>query len=331
MTEATLVSLLGENYGLGKKEIEDRGGYWRIKTGQGIYWLCEYGGDKQVLDRVCQWQEVLREKGMVCFPTLLPTLEGSNYLSRGEKNYYLTEEVTGIPFAPLQEDSLRKVVLLLAQIHAHMRGFSVSEKSKVGQDDLIPGAVVYQRQLTEILFFYRYLSTQRLKNDYERLFVESFESIYAQGQEAVQKMALASSLSPEKTRSTFLLVNFKPDNLVETTQGMVVREIAPGYRGDLVQDFIYFLRMYLPGQQWDFALAKMLLTQYQEKVVLGPGEKLLLLAQLSFPGRYCYYAREYFSGKGKIPLWGTQLERFLYEWSCEDRFLSELSQWLLGE
>jgi hypothetical protein len=334
MLSLGLPSQILQKYDLEIKEGEKTKNCWQLKGTNNTYWLWEYQGDLEVLAEALKWREDLRKKGFQEFLSLYKTREGKNYVQRGQKAYYLTAIAEGVFFSPQQNAGFLQVAEALAKLHKYSKNVVVkktiqqSEKQERIEDVWLK---VHQERLTELLTFYHYLIGKRLLNDYERLYVESFESFYARGQEAIQKMALACCSPENDCAISFLVGNFLSENLLETGKGIVFLQTTCSQQGFSIQDLILFLKMYLPYKKWDSELAKNILTHYQEKVVLNSWEKQMFLAQLSFPGRYCFYAEQYFHGGEDVDVLISQLKNYLYEIYWQDSCLEELGKWLLGE
>lgn len=318
-------------YALEIKAGEKRESCWRLKGVNSTYGAWEYSGDLQILEEVLQWRECLQEKGVTEFPTLYKTREGKNYVQWGQNGYYLTAWPEGVPLDLQKNCGLREVVAALATIHAHSKDLIVKKTEEQTEKAAIIWLKAQQERLTELLALYHYLLERRLANDYERLYVESFEDFYYRGQEAIQKMALAGCDAEDSCKEGFLVGNFLPENLLKTEKGIVFLKTGSGQKGLLIQDLILFLKMYLPLKKWDEVLAKELLTHYQEKVDLNNQERQLFLAQLSFPGRYWLYAYQYFNGAEDLGTLIAKLENYLYEVCWQDRCLEKLERLLLGE
>ncbi len=327
---ADLPSSILKKYDLEIKDGQKTKKCWQLKTNTGIYWLWEFEGNSEVLAEVLEWRADLGKKGVQEFLPLLQTKEGGNYVQGEQKAYYLTAKAKGTPFAPQHSSKFLQVVAALAKLHNYSQSLAVKEQHEPKESIGSVWLKAYQEKLTELLFFYHYLIDKRLLNDYERLYVESFENFYARGQEAIQKMALACCSAENDCVPSFLVGNFLPDNLLETEKGVVFLETTCGRKGYAIQDLTHFLKMYLPFKKWDGDLAKTILTHYQEEVDLNNQEKLMLLAQLSFPGRYCFYAEQYFYGGEDVNVLINQLKNYLYEISRQDCCLAELRKWLLG-
>jgi CotS family spore coat protein len=329
-----LPSQILQKYDLEINEGEKIKKCWQLKGRDNIYWLWEYQGDLEVLSKVLEWREDLRKKGIQEFLPLYKTKEGKNYVRWGQSFYYLTAIAEGMPFVPQQSGGFLQVVEALAKLHNYSKDLVLKKTIQQAEKrESIENVWLkaYQERLTELLVFFHCLLEKRLLNDYERLYVESFESFYARGQEAIQKMALACCSSENDCVTGFLVGNFLSDNLLETKKGVVFLETTYSQKGFSIQDLSLFLKMYLPVKKWDVELAKKILTHYQEKVVLSNKEKQMLLAQLSFPGRYCFYAEQYFNGGDDVDILIGKLKNYLYEVYWQDCCLEELRKWLLGE
>lgn len=320
-----------QRYEIEIKEGEKVKKCWRLKGVNSTYGLWEYQGDLKILDEVLEWRENLNKKGFTGFLPLSKTKGGKNYVQSGQRAYYLTAWPEGVPFNLQQDRSLGQVVEALSVLHSYHKNWAVKKTAEQTEKAEFVWLKAQQERLTKLLAFYRYLLEKRLANDYERLYVESFEDFYRRGQEAIQKVVLAGCDTEDSCGEDFLVGNFLPENLLETEKGILFWETTYRQKGLSIQDLVLFLKMYLPLKKWDGKMAREMLVRYREKVDLNNQEKQMFLAQFSFPGRYCFYAEQYFKGAEDVNTLSSKLMNYLYEVSGYDYCLEKLESWLLGE
>jgi hypothetical protein len=277
----------------------------------------------------------LAEKGYRELLLLYKTKGGKNFVQTEQNGYYVT---TWPPegyahFAPEKCSGVTKVVEALSRVHTAGKALAAKKDTQTERPERaeIYWLKAYQERLKELLIFYRYLQEKRLANDFERLYAENFEGFYERGQQAIQRMVLASSSAEDSGEAGFLIGNFLPENMLETEAGIIFLNTVYCPKGLPIHDLTLFLKMYLPLQKWDEAVALKLLTRYQEKMVLGNQEKHLLLAQLSFPGRFCLYTQQYLQGIGNVPELVADTINYLCEIYWHDRCLEKLEKCLWGE
>jgi len=308
---------------------------WRIKSTNSNYAIWEYQGNLGLLQELLEWRKLLAEKGFTDFLHFYKTKSEKNFVQVKQNGYYVTTwPAEGYAFfAPEKRSGLTKVVEALSRLRTAGK---LLAKKKDTQTEYLERAEVYwlkayQERLTELLIFYCYLQEKRLANDFERLYVENFEDFYERGQQAIQRMVLASSSSDNSGEEGFLIGNFLPENMLETETSIIFLNTAYGFKGLPIHDLSLFLKMYLPLQKWDEELALNLLTRYQEKSTLDNQEKNLFLAQLSFPGRFCIYTQKYLDGTGEVSELAADFQKYLYEIYWHDRCLEKLENRLWGE
>ena len=304
--------------------------YWRLKGEQQSYGLWEYQGEPERLERALEWQEYLKEKGCRGVLGLIKTKGERNYVRR-EKSYYLTEWEDGTPVVIKKEGILAAMAELLATIHYDSRDFKSRLDDEQSVEYGFPWLRAKQERLTELLMAFQYLKEKRTMNDYERLYLENFSDVYQQGQEAIQKMALAGTNTPRDLPNRYLVGNLRAENFGGTEQGLVVLRTTDWQRGPAILDLSLLLKMYLPLEEWNWEVAKEAIVRYQKKSPLSLGEKYLLVALLSFPGRFWGYAQQYFSEPDNSLLLVEKLKNYLYELPWQERCLAKLEGWLWEE
>lgn len=235
-------------------------------------------------------------------------------------------EVSYDLFEPPKGSSYLPVIKALAKLHQEEQ-----QPVKNTENSEVYLTKAYQRSLTELLQYARDLLERRLVNDFERLYVESVTAFYERGQEAVQKMILAGYSTADSCKVRPLIGNFLPENIVNTEAGVVFLNSLTDFQGFAVHDLTLFLKMYLPLQNWEVGLAQEILASYEDIAGLNIKEKQMLLAELSFPGRYCLYAEQYFSGAEDPLTLVTPLKNYFLEVDQQDYCLEQLGNWLWGE
>jgi CotS family spore coat protein len=303
---------------------------WRLKDEQQSYGLWEYTGDGKILDTALQWQNYTREQGFTGFLPLYQTKEGKNYLKRGKNYYYLTDWPNGSSFEPYKSDHLSEVAKKLSELHFYSKSFKIPVPQQGAELEFF-WLKAKQQKLTELLAYYQSLKGKRLTNDYERLYVENFGEFYNRGQEALQKMVLAGFERESPAEAHILVGNLCEENLCKTAAGIVILNTTHWQKGAKILDLTLLLSMYLPLKQWEWELGREILVKYQQKISLCTKEKLLLLAQLSFPRRFWVYTYQYLHGKEDIFQLTEKFKQYLYEMIyCQNKCLKKLEKWLLG-
>ncbi len=328
----------GDGKGDGKK-VQD---HWCLKGAQQSYGLWEYQGEPERLEQALEWQEYLKEKGCQGVLGLIKTKGGRKYLQREKGYYYLTDWVEGVPVVIKKEGIFPAMAEVLAAIHYYSRGFKSRLDDKHVDGEAVrreadsqkygfPWLRAKQERLTELLMAFQYLKDKRPGNDYERLYIENFSNVYQRGQEAIQKMVLAGANTSNDLSHVYLVGNLRAENFGGTEQRIVLLRTTDWQRGPAVLDLSLLLKMYLPLKEWNWEEAKEVIGRYQKKSPLSFSEKYLLLALLSFPGRFWVYAQQYFSEQDNSTMLAEKLKNYLYEFSWQERCLAKLEEWLWEE
>jgi len=317
----------------------------RIQSANGSYAVWKYQGELGLLQKVLEWRERLVEKGFTEFLRLYKTKNGKNMVQAEEYGYYVTtwpsQGYTYFdPEKSEQASGLIKVVEALSRLHTAGKASTPPKGTPIEYPESAAACPessevywlkAYQERLTDLLYFYHYLQERKLVNDFERIYVENFAGFYERGQQAIQRMVLAGSDSENNLEPGFLIGNFLPQNMLETETGIVFLNIANCPQGLPIHDLSLLMKMYLPHRQWDKEFALKLLTCYQEKSTLNNQEKHLLLAQLSFPARFCIFTEKYLHGTREVTELAADFKKYLYESFWQDRCLEQLENYLWGE
>ena len=139
----------------------------------------------------------MAEKGYMEFPLLYKTKSGKNFVQEEQNGYFVTlcSPERYAYFSPEKSSGFIIVVDALSRLNTATKNLAVIKDKQTERPEKVAvyWLTAYQEKLNKLLCFYRYLQEKRLANDFERLFVENFEGFYERGQQAIQRMVLASS------------------------------------------------------------------------------------------------------------------------------------------
>lgn len=304
----------------------NKGGAWNLTTMAGDIMLKEEHGNLAELQERLSWQQYLRDNGIKSVPELLMNTQGELISKAGESYYYGWVCPQGEPFFGKEKEHLYSAITTLAKVHA-ISGSYEQERNLPQKCDW---PLQIQARLTDLLVVYHQLAEHRLKDDFQRIFIENFDLIYDQGQEAVQKMVLANCMSTKQGNIINLIDNFLPENLLINEEKAIFCSLSSRNRGPRVLDLASFLRGYLGEHCWDFDLLNSLVQCYNEISPLNTEEKQFFLSIMRFPARFWLYSRDYLLREKGVPELTAKLANLIYETHLRDRCLDSLDS-LLSE
>lgn len=226
---------------------------------------------------------------------------------RDGTKYMLKKWYAGRECEVKREADIIEAVRQLARIHRNLswqRNFDDIEESFsfVGR---LPEEEVkrHNRELRKVRAFIR---NRVSKSDFEYLFLENFEKMYALAEKVTAR------LEGEECRKLFwesiekrLLVHgdYNYHNVLMMAAGMPAVTNFEHFRMDIqAQDLYYFLRKVMEKHQWDVCLGRKMLEAYQAVRPLTVSEKEYIALNLAYPEKFWKTASSYYhSNKAWIP------------------------------
>lgn len=311
-------------YEKGSVQAKKTDGGWLIEKDSGTIKVREYSGDLRILKSALEWWSNLREKDCPGIPELVRTNDGGTFVEWEGKVYYALKWPEMASFCGKDPAHLIELVRKLGSLHKHSKGYY---KKEMGRQPIVWHQVIQDR-LTQLLSLAQYLKNKRPANDFERLFTESFDFFYEQGQEALQNMVLAGWGTLMEKNQEMILNAFLPHNLGLVEGKLLFLDFTSWQVGPQTTDLTLVLNSYLPQHQWSSELMKDLLREYQEAKPLTESEKHLLLALLRFPNRYWLYAYQYINNLMEIGNLAAKLISYILECQHRDSCLDQMDKWL---
>lgn len=308
------------------KEIVNKNGAWQVTTANGDVLIKEYQGELTNLQERLSWYDYLRKNGVWAVPELLHTEEQALIKEAGNSYYYAWHVPQGEPFSGRNADHLVAVVRAMAKLHS--KAISFEEKKRATEIVEWQWPIQVQARLRDLLFFAHKMAERRLADDFQKVFLENFDFIYDQGQEAVQKIILANCKDSCQDQFIHLLASFLPEDIIVKENQAILAPNVLWVRGPKVQDLADFLRNYMGLHGWDPQLTYQLIQLYQEHNPLCMVEKFLLLSLMRFPARFWLYSCQYQKQNKSVTELTSKLINLIYEIRLRDHCLDKLDSLL---
>ena len=315
-------------YGIKPLACYKRENVWTVQGEEATYLISECRTDPARWEEGLNWQEFLTSRGFSGVPRLLKNSLGLFTAKLNDILFRIEAYPPGEPFNGNMEEHLLLVAEGLGKMHALSREYSI----KASDNRANNAWAQYTKRLTELLSFFTVLRQERARNDFERLYVESFDFLYSQGQEALQKMTMAKCRIEAAEKNEIMLVNsFTAAELKICEQQAIFLNLREWDIGLNVSDLALFINCYLPLHKWDRELLGRILAKYGQNRALSSCEKNFLVAHLRFPNRYWFYTYQYVNAIKSVTELASLLKSYLYECYRRDRCLDSLSAWLWEE
>lgn len=251
----------------------------------------------------------IEKRGNVKVDTPIFTKDGELLVTSREGTVYMLKRwYQGRECDIRQEGELLKAAGQLALIHRELDAVS-GEQESVRLSDLFPGRkspleeiMRHNRELKKVRSFIR---GRVAKNEFEYLYLESFEKMYGMAEKVRQKMEQSGcgDLYEESMRRGALVHgDYNYHNLLILKDGMAVTGFERMCSDIQIHDLYYFMRKAMEKHHWKQKTGQKLLEAYEEERPIRPQEREYLGLFLAYPEKFWKTAGNYYrSNKAWLP------------------------------
>lgn len=248
-------------------------------------------------------------EGKIMTDTPVFTREGGLVaVSREGTGYMLKKWFRGRECDIRQEKDVLKASGILAELHRETEDFGTL-KSDIGNEYILPAGrnpldeiARHNRELKKVRSFIRSRAT---KNEFESLFLESFEQMYHMAERTLERMqeSECGRLFDEHIRNGSIVHgDYNYHNLIMLDEGAAVTNFEHMHADIPASDFYYLIRKVMEKNEWKQKTGQNMLEAYEEKRKLSPAEKKYIALRLAYPEKFWKAASGYYhSSKVRIP------------------------------
>ncbi len=320
-------------YDIKPRSFKRRDNYWLIDSDREKYIIVEDSGEIGLLPVALGWQNHLFSSGCRQVLQIKKAKTGKELLELEDRVFHTavwtqasSSLETGV-YEGQKTAHLFAVVTALAKLHGYNNGYLPA----VAREISIFWPRIIQERLTELITCKHIFKENKARTDFEKIFLESFDFFYDQGQESLQNMVLAGYGSNPQLQDTMLINSFMAKDIFLDNEEVLFLNLSKWGFGPGVMDISLFLNSYMPLHKWDMKLLRELIEQYIKHKTLAIEERHLLLAQLRFPSRYWLYVYQYCNDQEKAPVLAEKLKSYLQECYWRDLCLDNIEGWLRKE
>lgn len=318
-----------ERYEIEVKSTRRIRGAFFCDTDEGAMLLKETNiSEKRALSLYCteSWLESL---GMLV-DTPVFTKDGDILsVSRDGTKYIMKKWYCGRECDLKRESELIRAARNLAVLHIKMN--SAVQGQACGE--IYKGIPVRRSPLEEIRSHNRELKKVRTfvrsrvaKNEFEYLFLSSFEKIYGMAETVAEQLENSGcmELYEQSVRQEYLVHgDYNYHNILILPGGTGITNFEHMCIDIQVHDLYYFLRKAMEKFQWKEYIGKMILDAYESERKLGETEKRYIGLSLAYPEKFWKTAGNYYhSNKAWLPEKNVEkLETVVNQWKEKYSFL----------
>ena len=227
------------------------------------------------------------------------------YLSKAEDGttYMLKKWFDGHECDIRKEDEIVEGVKTLAKIHKTLK---IEDKEEI-KCPYNPRILLeeYERHNRELRKVYIFVRKRSVKNTFEAEFLKSYEKMYAQAQNALDKMREERYIEVCRAAEQNHEVShgdYNYHNILFGEKGICITGFERAHIEPQISDLYYYLRKTLEKYHYDAKIGHRLLQAYNTIKPLSENQRDYLAVRLSYPEKFWKIANAYYhSNKAWIP------------------------------
>lgn len=251
----------------------------------------------------------LETSGNIKVDTPVCTKEGEILADAGDgRRYMLRKWYCGRECDVRQEEEAVRAAGQLAVLHEKLGDGQIRELCCVFPDAVrqaTPPMEEIRRHNRELKKIRRFMRGRAVKNEFEYLFLDSFEQMYGIAERVAERMELSGCpalYAAEAGEGRLLHGAYNYHNLLICGNDTAVTDFEHMKRGIQVYDLYYFLRKVMEKYSWKQKTGQKLLGAYESIRMLRPEEREYIGLMLAYPEKYWKTASGYYhSNKAWIP------------------------------
>ncbi len=325
-------NLILEQYPFEVKQTSKGRGALLCSTEEGWKILKEYKGSEGRAEFLYSLLQFLKSHGQGQVDCIVRTKEEKAIARDVDGTAYMVRDwYEGRECDTRNRDDILKAIRQLADIHSILREFpeAIPAYLQIQDDTLLLENEKHTRELKKIR---NYIFSRKKKNDFERRFLQSFETIY---QEALAVVALQQRELDECGKEAggcdiygICHGDYNQHNVVFSKQGIAVMNFEKASYDVQVADLGNFMRKILEKHNWNMGLGMDMLSAYQKVRPFGGREMKQLYIRLAFPEKFWKIANHYFNSS-KAWVCGRNLEKldkFISQNEARESFLQSIGE-----
>lgn len=251
----------------------------------------------------------IEKRGNIKVDTPVFTKDGKLLVTSGEGTVYMLKKwYPGRECDIRQEGEVLRAAGLLGSLHRELDAL-LSEWRPVPPEEAFPPGrdpvdeiLRHNRELKKVRSFIR---ARTAKNEFEYLYLESFEKMFGMAEKVLGKMQASGCMKLYRQsvdQGRMIHGDYNYHNVIMLKDGIAVTGFE-NMRTDIqVNDLYYFIRKAMEKHHWKQKAGQKLLEAYEEERDLAPEEKEYLGLSLAYPEKFWKTAGNYYrSNKAWLP------------------------------
>ena len=251
----------------------------------------------------------IEKRGNVNVDTPVFTEDGELLVTSREGTVYMLKRwYQGRECDIRQEGELLRAAAQLGRLHRELDAVSAGQDSAPlpapfpGKRSPLEEIVRHNRELKKVRSFIR---GRVAKNEFEYLYLESFEKMYGMAERVRQKMegsGCGELYAGCMRRGTLVHGDYNYHNILVLKQGLAVTGFEHMCSDIQMHDLYYFMRKAMEKHHWKRKTGQQLLEAYEEERPVCPEEREYLGLFLAYPEKFWKTAGSYYrSNKSWLP------------------------------
>lgn len=295
---------VAKQFNLQLESISPTRGVYLIKTNRGVKCLKRLNYGIQKLLFVHGAKEHLADNGLPNVDRYLIADNGNPYVEYGDDLYVVTDWVDGRESDFKNHFEVLAASANLARFHEASRGYEIHEGAKLKSDLGRWNYLMNKRK--EGLRKMKLIAEGRLdKTEFDRLFIQNADLYVAFSQEAIDTLSMSNYDEVVKRtiqEKSFCHHDYTYHNIIFDKKNDIHLIDFDYCKYEIrAYDISSFITKVLKRNNWNFELAKELISEYDKISPIHEDEYMVLLALLKFPQRLWRLANRYYYNEANWP------------------------------
>lgn len=286
-----------DQYEVDVKNVRKGRGVLLCDTNKGMMILQEYMGSLQHMEEESRVLSFLTEKGGMNVDVCIRDKNGRSYTENKDGTRYVLKKWYDYSECNVNSRSeLEMAVRTLAKLHMLLRHIDVISagedmKAQSYHSSEIHSSLLeeYEKHNRELHRVRRFIRNKKKKTAFELCIMESFEEMFAQAEEATEKLINSNyqKLYMDALRQKQICHgSYHQHNILIKGSHIAVVNFQKFYTGMQLMDLYYFMRKILEKHNWDVELGSILLEDYNRILPISKEEMEVLHAMFLYPEKY---------------------------------------------
>ncbi len=287
--EIQILIVVMRKYNIELVSAEKIRGVYKVIGNKGNFCLKRMKNGRNKVKNTCILTEQLLLNKFTNTAKYFRTKDGDSYVSYKKNIFYLTEWLEGMECDLTNIDEAVNCAKLLAHFHSISNKIDRSRINVQNNSRDLPK--IFASNLNDLQKFKRVITTKRIKNEFDVIFMENIDKFYNRGISAIDmlnKSQYYKSLKVANDKKIICHNSFYYQNILKNNEKYFIVDFDSIAIDLQISDLGKLIRrlMFKRSYGWDFNLAKSLIEAYSSVNRLSKEDIEIMFALIIFPHKF---------------------------------------------